>query len=67
MPRAQWALENGRPAIEVLLRVSAGRSVSRSLLADTGAGSLQSGFEVVLDERDCSSAGGQEQLSNVVS
>jgi hypothetical protein len=54
MPRIEWALRNGRPCIQVILTLAqGGRPLVRNLLADTGAGSLQSKFELILDEDDC--------------
>lgn len=56
MPAVQWALRKGRPVVEVDLRLASGASVSRLLIADTGAGSSLSVFELVLDEGDCLSS-----------
>lgn len=54
MPRIRWPLFRGRPIVEVQLTQSLdGRQIVRRLLADTGAGSLRSGFELLLDEQDC--------------
>jgi hypothetical protein len=54
MPRVCWPLQNGRPSVPIRLimpnRVSI---VNRTLLADTGAGSSQSGYELILSEGDC--------------
>jgi hypothetical protein len=59
MPRQTWQLANGRPVIEVVRHfVPTGQTVPRRLLADTGAGSDQSGFELVLDNIDCRQCGG---------
>jgi hypothetical protein len=59
MPRQQWALLRGRPIIEIALTVApSGQIVTRTLLADTGAGTEHSGFEVILDEQDCLFCGG---------
>ena len=59
MARQQWPLHNGRPVIEIVLTLpSSGASLARMLLADTGAGSRQSGFELILDEQECILAGG---------
>src|SRR5262245_2261804 len=52
MPPVQWPLQNHRPAIEVVLPRKSGEVVRR-LLADTGAGSVQSPFQLVLSELDC--------------
>jgi hypothetical protein len=54
MPRVDWPLRNGRPSIEVILpSAEGGQPLVRSLLADTGAGSVLSGFELILAEADC--------------
>lgn len=54
MPRVQWPLRHGRPCVEVVLTLTqGGQTLSRSLLADTGAGSQISAFDLVLDEDDC--------------
>ncbi|HEV7225831.1 MAG TPA: hypothetical protein VGN42_24205 [Pirellulales bacterium] len=59
MARAQWPLRHGRPIVEVSLAlVQGGQRVVRRLLADTGAGDAQSGFELLLPEQDCLSCGG---------
>jgi hypothetical protein len=59
MPHARWTLEDGRPVIDVVLRDPAGQTAVRKVLADTGAGTLHSGFELVLHEGDCQRFGGQ--------
>jgi hypothetical protein len=54
MPRVDWPLLRGRPRIEALLiRVSDSKPQLLQLLADTGAGSAHSSFELVLRESDC--------------
>src|SRR5262245_4999083 len=54
MPRAQWRLDRGRPSIQVVLTESpSGQAITRTLLADTGAGSRRGVFELILDEDDC--------------
>ncbi|HET6882614.1 MAG TPA: hypothetical protein VFI31_20775 [Pirellulales bacterium] len=59
MPRAVWPVSRGRPIIEVVLSVApGGRPVPRQLIADTGAGTLPSGIELLLDEQDCLTCGG---------
>src|SRR6266404_3299825 len=59
MPRVQWPLRHGRPTVQIVLTQTLdGRQVPRNLLADTGAGSQASGFELVLDESDCVICGG---------
>jgi hypothetical protein len=57
MPAAQWVLQNDRPVIEITLSASGGREIVRKLIADTGAGSWQSVFQLILDENDCLHAG----------
>ena len=59
MPRAMWPLHQGRPRIDVVLARAAGATqMSRSLLADTGAGSQRAVFELVLEESVCLACGG---------
>jgi hypothetical protein len=54
MPHVSWALVNGRPAVEAtLFQTAGGQQVTRSLLADTGAGSARARFHLILDENDC--------------
>lgn len=58
MPRVCWPLLNGRPRIEVVLTLALdGKESPRNLLADTGAGSTSSAFDLVLDENDCMMCG----------
>jgi hypothetical protein len=59
MPPAQWLLDNGRPLIQVVAPLhSGGQDLVRRLVADTGAGTRQSVFQLVLDEKDCLQCGG---------
>lgn len=59
MPHIDWPLRNGRPCVQVALTLAqGGQHMVRDLLADTGAGSLSSGFELILDEDDCLLCGG---------
>ena len=59
MPRAQWALCQDRPAVQIMLTMAAGgQQVTRNLLADTGAGTARVNLEIVLEENDCLLAGG---------
>lgn len=59
MPRVQWALRHDRPCVEVVLVLAAdGQLFPRILLADTGAGSQSSTFQLVLEESDCVLCGG---------
>lgn len=59
MPSAFWPLCNDRPTIELLASQSRDNQefVCR-LIADTGAASRQSVFELVLDDRRCVGCGG---------
>lgn len=59
MTRIDWPLRRGRPCVEIVLTMSlSGQTMTRSLIADTGAGSLRSGFDLILDEDDCLLCGG---------
>src|SRR5207253_1021322 len=59
MPRVLWPLRHNRPCVEVVLTLAqGGQPLSRTLLADTGAGSRVAGFELILDEHDCVLCGG---------
>jgi hypothetical protein len=59
MPRILWPLRNGQPSIQIVLTfAAAGNAVVRHLLADTGAGTANAGFELILDEGDCLQASG---------
>ena len=59
MARVQWPLQHGRPCVQVVLTLAlGGQTAPRILLADTGAGSQTSGFELILDEHDCVLCGG---------
>src|SRR5579872_3425277 len=59
MPRVVWPLQDGMPCVEVVLTVAlSGQTISRTLLADTGAGSSTSSFQLILDEDDCLNCGG---------
>lgn len=59
MSRVQWLLRRGRPCVEIILTLEpSGASQPRTLLADTGAASHQSRFEIILDEDDCLLCGG---------
>ncbi len=57
MPAVQWLLHNDRPVIEIVLPAGGGQDRVRILVADTGAGSRQSVFQLVLDENDCLQSG----------
>lgn len=59
MPCARWPLWRGKPRIEIVLTQALdGRETFRNLLADTGAGSDRALFELILDETDCLTCGG---------
>jgi hypothetical protein len=59
MPRILWRLRNDHPCVEVILTLAAGgQLVTRNLLADTGAGSGISSFQLILEEDDCLLCGG---------
>lgn len=59
MPRVEWPLRHGRPCLQIMLTLApGGRSLPRMLLADSGAGSRSSGFDLILDEDDCLLCGG---------
>ncbi|MCE9533933.1 MAG: hypothetical protein K8T89_22835 [Planctomycetes bacterium] len=59
MPRASSPLFRHKPKIEIVLTQTLdGRPTPRNLLADTGAGSDQSLFELIMDENDCLTCGG---------
>jgi len=56
----QWPLLDGRPCVQVvLILMPGGEPWSRTLLADSGAGSLLSGFDLILEEEDCLLCGGR--------
>jgi hypothetical protein len=57
MPAAQWLLQNDRAVIEIVLSVSGGQDLVRRLMADTGAGTRQSVFQLIFDENDCFQSG----------
>lgn len=59
MARVQWPLRRGRPCVEVVLTLAqGGQPYSRTLLADTGAGSQNFRGDLILDEDDCLLCGG---------
>src|SRR2546423_1483211 len=58
MPRVTWQLQGDRPSVEVSLpHATGGQPVTRTLLADTGAGVAMSPFELLLRDSDCLSCG----------
>lgn len=59
MPRVQWPLWHDRPCVQIVLtQVQGGQPLPRTLIADTGAGSRITSFELVLGEGDCLLCGG---------
>jgi hypothetical protein len=59
MARLELPHRNGRPCVEIVLTVAQGDTpYPRILLADTGAGSTKSIFDLILDEEDCVLCGG---------
>lgn len=63
MARAAWPLAGGRPVVEIgFSDVSVGASASRTLMADTGAGSQHDPFDLILNEDDCLHLGGMPSL-----
>jgi hypothetical protein len=52
MPRVTWPLLNDRPTVCVTLAAGT-QQAARYLLADTGAGSALSVFDLILNENDC--------------
>jgi hypothetical protein len=59
MPSVFWPLVHDRPTIQVILELALGsQPLLRTLLADSGAGSLRDPFEFILDEDDCLICGG---------
>ena len=64
MPPVQWPLRNRRPAVELMLPHVKGRR-RRRLLADTGAGSNDSSFELLLSEADCQRSADNTLLGQV--
>jgi hypothetical protein len=53
VPRVSWPLSAGRPIVEIKIATPANPNERRILLADTGAGSRNSPFELILPEDDC--------------
>jgi hypothetical protein len=54
MSRVTWPLERNRPIVQVqLVDTASGHKVSRTLLADSGAGSLDALFELILSASNC--------------
>jgi hypothetical protein len=57
MPRVTWPLLNERPGVRLMLTPAGGQPTPFDLLADTGAGSNSSDYELILLESDCWSCG----------
>jgi hypothetical protein len=54
MPRVTWPLQPNRPIVQVqVVDATSGHMVTRTLLADTGAGGLDAPFEMILRVSDC--------------
>ena len=63
MPRATWPIRNGSPSVRVVLTLVAGNQpLPLLLLADTGAGTMASSFDLILEESDCLLCGGLPQM-----
>ncbi len=59
MARMDWPLRNGRACVQIVLTLQpVGRPLLRMLVADTGAGTSNCVFDLVLDETDCLRCGG---------
>ena len=57
MPPAQWPIQNDRPPIQIVLTLlGRGQDVVRRLVADTGAGTRQSVFQIILGCVQCALA-----------
>jgi hypothetical protein len=58
MPRVSWPLKNGQPCVIVVLTLNDGTEVDAELLADTGGGSVNSVFDLILPQDECLLCGG---------
>lgn len=59
MARVQWPLAYDRPIIEIgFILAQGGQKAIRRLLADTGAGTANGPFDLLLEEHDCLLFGG---------
>jgi hypothetical protein len=64
MPRIIWPLLHDRPIVEVVLSPVLGSPpLVRTLMADTGAGTARSRFELLMPESDCLLCGGFSMYS----
>lgn len=58
MPRVLLPFQHGRPCVQMEFTPKrVGQPFTRTLLADTGAGSYRSPFELILEENDCLQCG----------
>ena len=64
MPPVRWPLRSRRPTIAVTLPHAKGRR-ARWLIADTGAGTDQAAFELLLRETDCRGSGELDAMGQV--
>ena len=63
MPRESWHLQFGRPVIQVVLTlIQGGQKVTRTLLADSGAGAIHNPADLILDEVDCLLCGSPSKM-----
>lgn len=68
MPRVSWQLLHGRPGVEVILRLATGRGqLTRQLLADSGAGTMNAPFHLILRQSDCLACGAKPSRLVVLS
>src|SRR3954464_5835643 len=59
MSRVVWPLRHNRPSVRIDLKLEVGgQTLARALLADSGAGSSASGFDLISEEDDCLHCGG---------
>ena len=59
MARLHWPLVHGRPSVQIhLTQARSSQLLVRTLLADTGAGSLNAAFELILEDATCMFCGG---------
>jgi len=66
MPRVLWTLQHGRPCVQVVLTlIAGGQPLVRTVLADTGAGSVRAGVDLILDEDDCLLCGNPLKLTHL--
>lgn len=63
MPRVTWPLLGGRPSIQIVLMLAGDQPLEFDLIADTGAGTVSSRFEFILQDSDCQRCGTPPGLS----